>query len=81
MNIIMRTVSAGPDGNRFPGKPYQVSDAEGCDLVLGGYAFEVKTISPEQKKEEAAKKIETADAPQGETAEAPEGRNAARRKR
>ena len=36
--IRMKTASAGPTGNRSAGQEYEVTQAEGDDLVRGGFA-------------------------------------------
>lgn len=42
MLINMKTLSAGPEGNRLPGKNYEVPDKEAKELIAGGYAVEAK---------------------------------------
>ena len=39
MFIIMKTMSAGPNGTMYQGKKYNVSEAEAKNLVDGGYAM------------------------------------------
>lgn len=34
----MKTLAAGPDGARYPGRTYDVTSSEGKELVEGGYA-------------------------------------------
>lgn len=70
MKVKMRTLDAGPDGVKHPGKTYDVSEAEGKALIAGGYAVEVKGASAAapapaaetEKKPEADKKVENAAA-------------------
>lgn len=49
MLIIMKTMSAGPNGTMYQGKKYDVTEAEAKSLVSGGYA-----IYAEQPKLETA---------------------------
>jgi hypothetical protein len=37
-SVRMKTASAGPNGNRQIGYVYEVGEAEGWDLVRGGFA-------------------------------------------
>lgn len=40
--VKMRSLMAGPDGTRLPGKIYPVSPEEAKELIDGGYAESVK---------------------------------------
>lgn len=58
MKLRMRTLSAGPKGVRAPGQVIEVSDAEGEQLLKGGYAERLEAPAP--RKPAADVKTETA---------------------
>lgn len=50
MRVKMLTLDAGPNGVRTPGLIYTVDDAEGQQLVDGGYAELVEASKPKAAK-------------------------------
>jgi len=46
MDVIMKTIMAGPGGVVLPGKTVEVSDDIGTALVKGLFAVETASITP-----------------------------------
>lgn len=72
MKVKMRTLSAGPDGIRRIGSIVDVSDYEGLQLVNGGYAEELPTVTEPiaiQTSEAEIEPIETREEAEPETTE------------
>lgn len=61
-SVRMKTDSAGPAGNRYAGKVYPVTAAEGAALVGGGFAEWVEPPKREERVVEAAIKPEPENA-------------------
>lgn len=62
MIVRMKTTACGPDGNRYAGNEYTVSDGEGAALIGGGFAVEVKSAV------KAVAPVEVATLPEPENA-------------
>lgn len=77
----MKTLSAGPDGNRIVGAEYDIADAaEAQALIDGGFAEEVKPAEPTAEAAEVTEVSEVKEAePEVEVATKPEPENAAAR--
>lgn len=75
MRIQMKTLAAGPNGVRIPGKTYDVAEDEGRGLVDGGAA--VALAARPQAAGAAADQVETADAPTPAEVETATSRTAA----
>ena len=56
--IIMKTISAGPDGVFHPGTRRMLPKREAAAMVKGGHA-EYATVEPEEKEVEVPKEVET----------------------
>ncbi len=74
MKIKMKTLAAGPLGNKHPNVEYDVPDQEGKDLVSGGYAVEIKEEPLKGAPKPAEPPIETAEAPPAPERAVPPGR-------
>lgn len=62
MKILMKSLSAGPEGVRSPGKIYEVPDNEAKGLLEGGYAVAApEPAAQAPKPEEKAPEIVAAE--------------------
>ena len=66
MRVQFVTLDAGPAGVRQPGTVHEVGEAEGSDLVAGGYAVVIeiaKAVKPGKDKKTGKNDPPASDAP------------------
>ena len=74
--VIMKTISAGPDGSRHPNEEHDVPEKEAAELVAGHFAEYAANAEhkarEDRKRQTVTAEAETAmDDTMGETADAP----------